>query len=146
MRKYNVMHRIIYLSSGVRIFTDEEINELLNVSRSNNQKSGLTGLLLYSEGNFMQILEGDKDAVDMTYKKIQHDPRHRNIILIANESINKLSFSEWKMGYSIVDGEFLKKHPEINPFKLTETSDVDAIISTFIATFLKSIRNKILYN
>jgi hypothetical protein len=64
------MHRIIYLSSGIKIFSDEEINDLLKVSRNNNEKNGITGLLLYSDGNFMQILEGEKEAVENTYKKI----------------------------------------------------------------------------
>ena len=140
------MYRIIYLSSGVKIFSDEEINDLLKVSRENNQKNGITGLLLYSEGNFMQILEGDKEAIERTYEKIQNDSRHKNIILITNESITQRNFSEWKMGYSIVDPEFLNKHPEINPFELKKTSKIDTIITTFIDTFLNSFRNKVLYN
>ena len=50
------MKRIIYLSSGIRIFLDVEINELLNVSRRNNTKNSVTGLLLYSDGNFCKLL------------------------------------------------------------------------------------------
>ncbi|UGS22836.1 BLUF domain-containing protein [Flavobacterium channae] len=140
------MQRIIYLSSGVKIFSDEEINELLNVSRVNNQKSGITGLLLYSDGNFMQILEGKKEAIENTYSKILTDSRHRNIILISNETIKKRNFSEWKMGYSVINPDFLKKHPEINPFKVQKTSKIDTIITTFIETFLNSFRNTVLYN
>lgn len=140
------MHRIIYLSSGVKIFSDEEINDLLKISRENNQKNGITGLLLYSDGNFMQILEGEKEAVESTYNKILNDTRHRNVILITNESIKQRNFSEWKMGYSIVDPEFLNKHPEINPFELKKPSKIDTIITTFIDTFLNSFRNKVLYN
>ena len=140
------MHRIIYLSSGVKIFSDEEINDLLKISRENNQKNGITGLLLYSDGNFMQILEGEKEAVENTYNKIQNDTRHRNIILITNESIKQRNFSEWKMGYSIVDPQFLSKHPEINPFELKKPPKIDTIITTFIDTFLNSFRNKVLCN
>ncbi|WP_333809605.1 BLUF domain-containing protein [Flavobacterium sp.] len=140
------MHRIIYLSSGIKIFSDEEINDLLKVSRNNNQKNGITGLLLYSDGNFMQILEGEKEAVEITYKKIVNDNRHRNIIVVANESVKKRNFSEWKMGYSVVDPEFLKKHPEINPFELKTSSEIDLLITTFIDTFLNSFRNKVLYH
>jgi hypothetical protein len=140
------MHRIIYLSSGIKIFSDEEINDLLKVSRNNNEKNGITGLLLYSDGNFMQILEGEKEAVESTYNKILNDTRHRNIILISKEPIKKRNFKEWKMGYSIVDPEFLNKHPEINPFELKKPTKIDAIITTFIDTFLNSFRNKVLYN
>jgi hypothetical protein len=140
------MHRIIYLSSGIKIFSDQEINELLKISRVNNQKNGITGLLLYSDGNFMQILEGEKEAVESTYNKILNDSRHKNIIQIVNESVENRNFSEWKMGYSIVDPEFLKKHPEINAFELKKQSEIDTIITIFIDTFLNSFRNKILYN
>lgn len=140
------MHRIIYLSSGVKIFSDEENNDLLKISRINNKNNGITGLLLYSDGNFMQILEGEKETVENTYNKIQNDTRHRNIILITNKSVKQRNFSEWKMGYSIVDPEFLNKHPEINPFELKKSSKIDTIITTFIDTFLNSFRNKVLYN
>jgi hypothetical protein len=140
------MHRIIYLSSGIKIFSDEEINDLLKVSRNNNEKNGITGLLLYSDGNFMQILEGEKEAVESTYNKILNDKRHRNIILISKEPIKKRNFKEWKMGFSIVDNDFLEKHPEINPFNMKKTLKIDAIISVFIDTFLNSFRNRILYN
>jgi hypothetical protein len=140
------MHRIIYLSSGIKIFSDEEINDLLKVSRNNNEKNGITGLLLYSDGNFMQILEGEKEAIENTYKKIANDIRHRNIILVVNEPIKKRNFKDWKMGFSIVDNDFLQKHPEINPFNMKKTLKIDAIISVFIDTFLNSFRNRILYN
>jgi hypothetical protein len=140
------MHRIIYLSSGIKIFSDEEINDLLKVSRENNLKNDITGLLLYSDGNFMQILEGEKEAVENTYKKIQKDYRHKNLILIENQQIKNRSFSEWRMGYSVIDPNFLEKHPDVNPFELKKTSNIDKIISTFIDTFLNSFRNKVLYN
>lgn len=81
------MHRIIYLSSGIKIFSDEEIKNLLYVSRINNSKNGITGLLLYAEGNFIQILEGEKEVIEATYHKIQKDNRHKNIIVVTNESI-----------------------------------------------------------
>ena len=140
------MQRIIYLSSGVKVFSDEEINSLLDISRKNNANNDITGLLLYADGNFLQIIEGEKEAIEMTYQKILNDSRHKNIILITNEPIKKRSFSDWKMGYSIVNPEFLIKHPEINPFQVKKTSNIDAIISTFIDTFLNSFRNKVLYN
>ena len=103
------MQRIIYLSSGVKVFSDEEINSLLDLSRKNNANYGITGLLLYADGNFLQIIEGEKEAIEMTYQKILNDSRHKNIILITNEPIKKRSFSDWKMGYSIVNPEFLLK-------------------------------------
>ncbi len=140
------MNRIIYLSSAIKLFSDEEINELLHQSRINNKKRNLTGLLLYSEGNFMQILEGNKDDIQNTFEKIKLDSRHKSIITIINEPLEKRSFSDWTMGYSLIDPAFLKNHPEINPFRLKNSTSIDIIIKTFIETFLNSFRNKVLYS
>lgn len=140
------MHRIIYLSSGIKIFSDDEINDLLRISRANNLKYDITGLLLYSDGNFMQILEGKKEAVEFIFEKIKKDNRHKNIILITNEPIKKRNFKDWKMGFSVIDVAFLEKHPEINPFELKFTSKIDVIISIFVETFLKSFKKSVLYN
>ncbi|WP_430400504.1 BLUF domain-containing protein [Flavobacterium sp.] len=139
------MHRIIYLSSAIELFTDEEINLLLQKSRFNNAQKNITGLLLYSEGNFIQILEGNKDEIQNTFEKIKLDNRHKNIITVINEPIKKRTFSDWKMGYSLVDPTFLNNHPEINPFRFKNNTSIDLIVKTFIETFLNSFRNQVLY-
>jgi hypothetical protein len=77
------MQRIIYLSSGVKVFSDEEINSLLDISRKNNANNDITGLLLYADGNFLQIIEGEKEAIEMTYQKILNDSIHKNIIEVG---------------------------------------------------------------
>jgi hypothetical protein len=139
------MHRIIYLSSAIELFTDEEINLLLQKSRFNNMQKNITGLLLYSEGNFIQILEGNKDEIQNTFEKIKLDNRHKNIITVINEPIKNRTFSDWKMGYSVLEPSFLNNHPEINPFSFKNTPSIDLIVKTFIETFLNSFRNRVLY-
>lgn len=139
------MYRIIYLSSAIKILSDDEINDLLTISRENNLKHDITGLLLYSEGNFIQILEGSKENVLKIFEKIKHDSRHRNIITVIKEPIANRTFSDWSMGYSLLDPSFLNKHPEINPFRFKSSAYIDRIVKTFIETFLNSFRNKILY-
>lgn len=139
------MKRIIYLSTGVTIFSDFEINDLLNVSRINNAKNGITGLLLYSDGNFLQIIEGENEMIDQLYINICKDRRHKNIINVVNKSIQERSFSNWEMGFSVVDINFLNNNPEINPFKIKTINTLDSVINSFIHTFLQSFRNQILY-
>lgn len=140
------MYRIIYLSSAVELFSDEEINGLLTLSREKNLKYNITGLLLYSEGNFMQIIEGEKDDIQNLYGNIKKDLRHKNIITVINEPITKRTFSDWKMGFSIIDPIFLKKHPEINPFLSNKSTNTERIANIFIETFLKSFKNNVLYS
>jgi hypothetical protein len=57
------MYFLVYVSSAVNLFSDEDLIQLLEVSRRNNEKAEITGLLLYSSGNFMQTLEGPEKAV-----------------------------------------------------------------------------------
>lgn len=111
------MKRVIYLSSATKPLSDEEISLLLTVSRKRNLENNITGLLLYADGNFIQIIEGNEVDVNLLFDKIQKDSRHKNVITVVNEKIKKRSFSDWSMGYSIVNPEFIALHPEINPFK-----------------------------
>ncbi|NHM01599.1 BLUF domain-containing protein [Flavobacterium difficile] len=140
------MKHIIYLSSATELLSDQEINLLLKTSRENNKKNNITGLLLYCDGNFLQVLEGENEVIDAIFSIISTDRRHKNIIVVANECIEKRSFEEWKMGYSVVDKNFLIQNKEINPFQLSTTNNLNLIVKTFIDIFLKSHRSRILYN
>ncbi len=73
---------LIYVSSEVAPFSAVELRDLLAKSRSKNAQLGITGMLLYRRGKFMQILEGEEDAVQTLYRKITHDPRHRRIVIL----------------------------------------------------------------
>ncbi|MBK9207916.1 MAG: BLUF domain-containing protein [Anaerolineales bacterium] len=63
------MISIIYVSTSVRLLSDDELMDILKVSRENNSVSDVTGLLLYKGGNFMQVLEGPEDVVNALYEK-----------------------------------------------------------------------------
>ena len=67
---------LVYVSSAVKLFSDEELVQLLEASRENNSKIGVTGMLLYKEGNFMQLIEGPEESVRSLHAKISIDPRH----------------------------------------------------------------------
>lgn len=94
------LHSIAYISSAVRPFTPEGIEALLRAARERNQKSGVTGLLLYCDGNFMQLLEGPESAVRGTYARIGRDMRHHQVIKLVEEPVPERSFSEWSMAYN----------------------------------------------
>ena len=94
------MEYIVYMSAAVRPFTDEELKVLLLQSQVNNAKNNLTGMLLYCEGSFVQVLEGDGKDLNSTYQKILEDPRHKGIIEIAQGTIEKRNFPKWSMGFN----------------------------------------------
>ena len=91
---------IVYVSSAVRLLSDDELLELLRVSRENNERDDLTGLLLYKDGNFMQAVEGPETAVQQLYDKIQKDPRHKQVTTLIRERIETRQFPGWTMGFA----------------------------------------------
>ena len=91
---------LIYVSSAVNLMTQDELITILKKSRENNAKLDVTGMLLYHEGNFMQVLEGEEDAVMALYHKIAQDPRHHMVMRIATRPIKARNFAEWEMGFT----------------------------------------------
>lgn len=68
--------QLIYVSSLVSLDMESELGKILESSVRHNLENGITGMLLYSGGNFIQVLEGDQDKVGETYERILADPRH----------------------------------------------------------------------
>lgn len=98
------MIQLIYLTAAVRLMQDDELMALLRQSRTNNEAAGLTGILLYSGGNFLQVLEGEGAAVDALMARIERDPRHRNLIVLMRRPITERMFPTWSMGFRRLDG------------------------------------------
>ncbi|WP_295798997.1 BLUF domain-containing protein [Mucilaginibacter sp.] len=96
------MYYIIYLSAGTNWFSQPELEELLAISAKNNMRDNITGLLLYAEGNFIQLLEGEEKAVKESYDRISQDERHKGITPIANGVIEHRIFPEWAMGFKTI--------------------------------------------
>jgi hypothetical protein len=97
------MYYLIYVSSAVKLMSDDELVALLEQSREKNLGLGITGMLLYKSGNFMQMLEGEKDVVMGLYETIRHDVRHRNVINIIGDVIMRRNFEYWSMGFYNMD-------------------------------------------
>jgi hypothetical protein len=93
------MVSLVYISSAVVPFTDLQLIELLAQSRVNNTQAGITGMLVYKDGNFMQLIEGDEAAVDALQVKIRKDPRHCGMITLLRQPITERQFDGWSMGF-----------------------------------------------
>lgn len=90
---------LCYVSSAQRRLFPAELEDLLLLARQRNQRHGLSGLLLYCDGNFMQYIEGPADGLGPVWSSIQRDPRHRGIIVIFHHAIEKPVFGEWNMAF-----------------------------------------------
>jgi len=91
---------IIYCSAASAEFDEASIGSILEQSRANNGARGITGMLLYVQRCFFQVLEGDPAVTNAVYDRIQLDARHHRITRIIAEPIVQRSFGEWTMGYS----------------------------------------------
>ena len=138
------MQRIIYLSSATQLLSDDELEYLLKNSKIKNKKYNISGLLLYIDGDFLQVIEGEKQDVLNLFELIKNDPRNRSIICVFNESVDKRQFPDWLMGFSQLTYHDLQKMDSFENITKTTLSNIDDKVAiSFINTFVKSHRNQI---
>lgn len=89
-------YAICYVSTASPGLTDAEIKKMLETAEKNNSRNDVKGLLLYSEGNFFEIIEGNKDHIIKLFSEIQNDKRHHNIIQIVGKEISSPAFDGFK--------------------------------------------------
>jgi hypothetical protein len=136
------MYYIIYLSAGVKWFSETELKDILAVSNVNNRRDDITGLLLYSEGNFIQLLEGEENVVQQTFQKISGDERHKGITHIASGLLAERNFPEWAMGFKSIDAESAATFEGyVNPANKNMTRSEGSHISTnLLKAFIRTAR------
>jgi len=87
---------------------DNELIDILKVSKRNNIAANVTGMLIYSDGVFMQVIEGADDEVRKIFQKIQVDARHNNIIKLTEGSLAERNFADWSMMFPSAKAEDLE--------------------------------------
>lgn len=98
----------IYASTATRPMGHAELLGLLEDARAANQHVGLTGMLLYTEGNFFQVLEGPPATLEALLRRIESDARHREVVTIIREPIRQRNFADWTMGFASLTGADLQ--------------------------------------
>lgn len=93
------IHRLIYVSASREEMTQDKLDAVLAVARANNSAAGVTGLLLFHDGSFFQVLEGAKADVLRIFSKIERDHRHSRVIVLQTKSAPERAFPTWSMGY-----------------------------------------------
>ncbi len=96
------LYRLVYLSTSNGEFSEQQLENILTVSRTNNQRRNITGLLVYCSGNILQILEGEQEQLYKVYHTIEKDKRHLGCIKIQDAPISRRAFNQWSMGYASV--------------------------------------------
>ena len=90
--------RLLYASRASASIDQEELHTLLRHCKSANPRQGVTGVLCFSSGIFMQVLEGGRMAVSALSNKIVADPRHTDVVLLDYAEIRERRFAGWSMG------------------------------------------------
>ena len=135
------MHHIIYMSRGVRPMSETDLRTLLQQARSENERQGITGALVYGDGQFMQIIEGEESVLATLYAKLLQDPRHINVVKLADKQVLRRSFEDWSMGFQVVSPEeFIELTGYVEPrhmdMQAPGLSAADALLLQMMKTFV----------
>ena len=119
------MISLVYVSSATEPFSPAELVTLLEKARRNNATLGVTGMLLYKDGNFMQAIEGDDVVIKELHDRIQRDPRHRGMITLLRKPIEQRQFPNWSMGFVDLLDPVVRDLPGYNEFLDTPLTNLD---------------------
>lgn len=122
--------RLIYASRIAKRCGPNDLEEILNVSRRNNQAVGVTGALCYCVRGFLQCLEGPREPVNALYRRIVQDDRNEETTLIAYAPEQERCFGQWSMAYvraDDVDQAILSQHGVATPFDPYTVSEEQAL-------------------
>ena len=103
------MFHVVYVSSSTQTFAQSDLQTLLQKARDKNTQLDLTGMLLYKDGNFMQVLEGKEEVVTELVEIIKRDTRHKGVLELLRGTSEQRMFPNWSMGYrDLADKEVVK--------------------------------------
>jgi hypothetical protein len=130
--------RLLYASRAIDLNPDA-IEAILSQSRNYNPTCGITGILCYGGGIFLQAIEGGRMAVSELYGHIQKDRRHKDVVLLHYEEITERRFGGWTMGQvnmSKINTNILLKYaerPELDPYSVSGKVSL-ALLEELMAT------------
>jgi hypothetical protein len=104
------MISITYVSSAVRQFRESALLDLVEHCQANNKRLDVTGVLVYSDGNFMQVIEGADLVIHALYDRIKRDDRHHDVTTVVVQSLQAREFQGWSMAWNIVAPRALRGH------------------------------------
>ncbi|MET3999896.1 BLUF domain-containing protein [Marinobacterium sp. MBR-109] len=110
------LEQLIYVSTAVREMSRIELETLLEGAVRFNNAHQLTGMLLYAEGSFLQVIEGETADMDAVFERISRDPQHHSLQVLIRTPISVRSFSAWHMGFRMLGQKEVEEHPGFAPF------------------------------
>ena len=134
-----MLTRLLYVSRAVDKNDKAAIEAILASARHHNPENGITGVLCYGGGVFLQAIEGGRNAVNMLYNHIAADERHTDVVLLHYEEITERRFGGWTMGQvnlSKLNTSIVLKYserPEFDPYGVSGKVSL-ALLEELMAT------------
>ena len=116
--------QLVYVSAATCAFDTESLDRLLAKARTNNASVGVSGMLVFHEGSFIQVLEGPRPEVQKLFERIECDPRHTETKILFRGEVDKPSFSDWSMGFYRTSARSSRELPGFSNFLPTGFVDV----------------------
>jgi hypothetical protein len=111
------MIQTAYVSRAAETMTQEALLSLLQQCLANNESSGVTGMLLYGNDTFLQVLEGDEAVLDAVIDKIRKDPRHSRIHFLYRKPLERRQYADWSMGFKRISAQGLQAIGGLSEFR-----------------------------
>lgn len=127
------MYYIIYSSYATKPCNDEDLTELLVPSRQRNLFTGVTGVLFYSEGKFIQLIEGSETNIKTLYEKLSADPRHHNLQLHKQGEMAKRLFPDWTMAIKPISADNVDGILGFNDISSPNATSIESVITLYKA-------------
>jgi len=108
--------QLVYASAAAKDFAPPDLDAILRVARTHNAGAAITGMLLFVDGSFLQVLEGFQEDIDELFERIRVDRRHTRAALLLREPISQRSFPGWTMGVTTATLAELQSAIGINDF------------------------------
>jgi uncharacterized membrane protein (DUF373 family) len=110
------MLQLSYISTATRRMSTDDLMDILRVARARNADEGITGMLLYGNGTFIQVLEGEEDVLNALLEVIKRDSRHTALHVLERKQIARREYPDWTMGFKRLGREDIAQVPGINKF------------------------------
>jgi hypothetical protein len=114
--------RLLYVSRAVGPQTTTVTSSILATAHEHNRAQGISGVLCQGQGLYLQVLEGERRAVNQLYAKLVTDPRHTDIELLQLEEATERRYAQWSMAHVLLrddDPMVQMHHPEFDPYAAT---------------------------
>lgn len=140
------LYRMIYLSTAERDPGNEELRNLYDLARRNNERDGITGLTAYHDYSYIQVLEGPRVKVQACFDRIKDNAMHHNFFVVSAEDVESRIFDSYSMAFvpvsedmpeaqqNFLDLRQLKDSPKM------QQAEADTVVANFIEAFIDSIR------